>query len=415
MEPEDIKTQEELWHWLEARPEASARLDAACIGLRAALRILPIWGAQLGTAEAEKSGFSALHALRALQAANVAQVFPSEIPADLSIAISKAAGEAADKAYAIDLRISHAVNAASGAAGASAHLKPQDKKDDGAFANGAYCAEAARNALRTDAEREVVWNATRNDARELLNGSQPFDLPLWLNTTPDWFVSMDQLTRRRFGNAPETWSFWRRWWDGVLSGNQVDWDLQRKVALIPEAIWQQGPEAVARAIAIIEEKRRLRDELAALEAQAQAAIADLNRPAPRDHNGPPDLIGDEESGLHQVLRNVVAVSQEARLELAAPSPRPERLREWGTSLRVWALAIVHYAGAKLDVFVTEVVKELAKSVGFTLKAAILSAVLAGTVGPALQNLADQIASSGKMSVPTQVVSPTHNSPAGQQP
>ena len=51
---------------------------------------------------------------------------------------------------------------------------------------------------------------------------------------------------------PETWSFWTRWWDGVLSGNQIDWDLQRQVALIPNEIWDQGPAAVAEAIRQIE-------------------------------------------------------------------------------------------------------------------------------------------------------------------
>ncbi|PJE32683.1 hypothetical protein [Pseudooceanicola marinus] len=37
-----------------------------------------------------------------------------------------------------------------------------------------------------------------------------------------------------------------------MAGDPLPWDLQREVALIPDAIWQQGPEAVAEQIAKIE-------------------------------------------------------------------------------------------------------------------------------------------------------------------
>jgi hypothetical protein len=46
---------------------------------------------------------------------------------------------------------------------------------------------------------------------------------------------------------PENRDFWVRWWDGVLSGQQMDWKLQEAVALIPDEVWEQGPSAVAEA------------------------------------------------------------------------------------------------------------------------------------------------------------------------
>lgn len=82
--------------------------------------------------------------------------------------------------------------------------------------------------------------------------------PLWFADPPDWFTSADAKMRAIWdAEGAERWGFWTRWWDGVLSGKQLDWDLQRRVALIPEDIWQQGPDAVAREIATLIEKLAL--------------------------------------------------------------------------------------------------------------------------------------------------------------
>ena len=53
---------------------------------------------------------------------------------------------------------------------------------------------------------------------------------------------------------PTHWEFWLRWWDGALSGDQLDWKLQEAVALIPGDVWKAGPGAVAEAIFAIEEE-----------------------------------------------------------------------------------------------------------------------------------------------------------------
>ena len=54
-------------------------------------------------------------------------------------------------------------------------------------------------------------------------------------------------------SGPE-WAFWREWYQGFLDGNPLDWELQRRVALIDDPIWEAGPEAVA------EEIERIRAE-----------------------------------------------------------------------------------------------------------------------------------------------------------
>ncbi len=51
-----------------------------------------------------------------------------------------------------------------------------------------------------------------------------------------------------------SFSFWRDWYHGFLDGKPLDWELQRRVALIDDAIWNAGPEAVAKEIEHIKAK-----------------------------------------------------------------------------------------------------------------------------------------------------------------
>ncbi len=50
------------------------------------------------------------------------------------------------------------------------------------------------------------------------------------------------------------WSFWREWYQGFLDGTPLDWELQRRVALIPDADWEKGPEHIAGVIARIRQE-----------------------------------------------------------------------------------------------------------------------------------------------------------------
>ena len=77
-----------------------------------------------------------------------------------------------------------------------------------------------------------------------------FTVPLWRGATtthpghdPGW---------EYFQRFAERWSFWCRWYDSLLKGHPLDWDLQREVALIPDGDWQKGPEHIAQLIEEIE-------------------------------------------------------------------------------------------------------------------------------------------------------------------
>ncbi len=65
--------------------------------------------------------------------------------------------------------------------------------------------------------------------------------------------------------------FWRDWYQGFLDGKPLDWELQRRVALIPDADWEKGPAHIAEKI---EEIRREYDA----EKSAVATRAEVDKP-----------------------------------------------------------------------------------------------------------------------------------------
>lgn len=63
------------------------------------------------------------------------------------------------------------------------------------------------------------------------------------------------------------WSFWYEWYQGFLDGTPVDWELQRRVALISDTDLEKGPEHIATLIeeikaAYLAEKLPLAEDLA---------------------------------------------------------------------------------------------------------------------------------------------------------
>ena len=83
--------------------------------------------------------------------------------------------------------------------------------------------------------------------------------PVWsaapLKTLSRNEPAMQAILTRDFGAG----SFWHRWVQGALSGQQLNWDVQHAIALIPDEVWKAGPQAVMVEIekieAAYEEKR----------------------------------------------------------------------------------------------------------------------------------------------------------------
>ncbi|WP_299428669.1 hypothetical protein [uncultured Shimia sp.] len=55
-------------------------------------------------------------------------------------------------------------------------------------------------------------------------------------------------------SSSRQWRFWHKWYQSMVEGKPLNWELQRRVALIEDDIWRAGPKAVAQAIHEIEQE-----------------------------------------------------------------------------------------------------------------------------------------------------------------
>ncbi|MFN3823645.1 MAG: hypothetical protein ACK4RN_06665 [Pseudorhodobacter sp.] len=139
------------------------------------------------------------------------------------------------------------------------------------------------SAAALSAALSDVWNAIRTDAAVIIGANDVLQCALWSDTPPDWFTQADRETRAIWAEAPEHWEFWTRWWDAVLAGTPLDWDLQHDIALIPDEVWKEGPGPVAEAIREIEarhskvQESEVQQELRKLSAAPAERIAAVQK------------------------------------------------------------------------------------------------------------------------------------------
>ena len=255
-----IEDEETLGQWLAGRPHS----DACTIAARIALRLLPF----------VTNDIDMLQCLRSLLSANVWDGIPASRRrfAQVRFGTGPAGriivpGDGANKR-----RLSLAVTDIAGAALRAVYEPAMSPK---------FCIFAAENSLhvcslyaatRTDnsasgaglaaALNNVVWYEIIADARALDNSAEPLEpIELWMLRSNAVFAGLAKEMEDGWVSDSNVWSFWHRWWRGAVSGQWLDWNLQREVALIPDDIWQQGPKAVAAAIAEIEARRAARHDL----------------------------------------------------------------------------------------------------------------------------------------------------------
>ena len=64
-------------------------------------------------------------------------------------------------------------------------------------------------------------------------------------------------------------SFWREWYQAMLDGNPLDWELQARIVSIPLSYWNSGEESVSEKIKEIRARLLLEHRIAELEDQIQ--------------------------------------------------------------------------------------------------------------------------------------------------
>lgn len=209
-----ITDQESFEAWLKTRPAADDDILAARIGLR----VFPLWGRSLERPWAKQKKLTALPVLRILLIKFIAQG---------------------------DKRKFHRGHARS-----IAYYGFDGRTYASSYLSAVYASDAAAAAKAVPFS--LGMNGVFADANGLQNGQDPSRLPLWPDSPPVWWENSMRSIRLRWDKDPETWAFWRRWLDGMISGAPLPIDLMEAVASIELSLWDQGPEAVAEAIRGIE-------------------------------------------------------------------------------------------------------------------------------------------------------------------
>ena len=284
MKADEIVDQEKLRVWLNARPDDQRRKEAVTLAQRCACRVFPIFGQAMNTDLARNRKLTALPVLRVNLTSGVYAKAPRpEIDASATLFSIHAAATTADNtrsSASIDAGRA-AVNAAGVANGAIATADPVFRANlstistNSAIHAATDAASAARSVFTSG--HYDIWEQIRADAHIIEAGGDPLDIRLWSISEPDWFKQVDTEMRTIWWESnPADWDFWTRWWDGVLSGQQLDWGLQEAVALIDNEVWKAGPGAVAGAIREIEAWFSKNANVLRAEALLHAALADYS-------------------------------------------------------------------------------------------------------------------------------------------
>ncbi|WP_171232533.1 hypothetical protein [Ruegeria sp. HKCCA4812] len=294
----------ELEEWLQSLPTTALRAFAT----RAALQVLPY---AFGLADSSSRSFNHQQLLLACFRGNV-------VSGLVGVGLS-------EEASSLPVDALETLNTANNTDALSTLVDPNDtitavaatfystRADDAQIIHDlmadvpTYGTDRAR-ALTVDAEALTI--APESTA-------QLFATELWHGPVPEPYAALSQAF---FESAPGTpWEFWAEWYKKMLNGNPLDWELQRRVALIENSIWMEGPEAVAREIEKIQARRHVELTLAELNDSFKA------QPLSRlgiGGNNPPESIQDEH------LVGALTLIWEAEKELSNALDQESPAREW---------------------------------------------------------------------------------------
>jgi len=355
---------QELESWLKNRP----REDAILIAQRAALRVFPIWASQMGQGWAREHNLTSGTLLRCYLTSGVARKYSTpEVKAAAAAAaigaVTRAYTRVADDPGFVARAAASAVYAATTSAPTAAAT---DTIIDAAYPAG-YTAPSAT----------PFWANIDRDVALLFDGNDLLSRPLWDGVVPTDILGAEleglENLARETGNRN---SFWHRWYFAAKRGEWLDWELQRDVALIPEEVWKQGPKAVMAAIAEIEARHDLRQQVATLRQQVEALQAALvanghASAAHRSHNNPPELLDIPAPVIVQV-NALLSPLQQAEAELVKPAPDKSVLKRLAAALKGFLSFSAAYCGKTLDTLLQEVAKSIGQQVGPALKWLLLA-------------------------------------------
>lgn len=237
----EIRDRESLEAWLKTRP----REDAVTIAHRAAMRVAPLWVAAMGHDAVLKADVTGVTILRLLLSSGVASKMPSPrvsaaaLAADAAAELVNRATEplASARLAAVAIAAQAARNAAAAAAATDAVALTM---------NTVVRASASTHAaLSTDNAPAVLLETAEQDAHRLSANDDLERSPLWVGKNPHERAWQDSQPVLR--DAPGG-DFWIDWYQRALDGRPQNWPLLRDVALIDNALWAEGGDALDKAI-----------------------------------------------------------------------------------------------------------------------------------------------------------------------
>jgi hypothetical protein len=222
-----ITNQDEFKAWLKTQDQPVH----VAIAARASLRCFP---AALKPIVDKRYDSEFLMAARAILTSTASLIAPT---ADMIAA----AEMSVDPKYKRSLRLA-STRAAFSAATATIQSRTSAQDAVNAVILSTYSARGAA---------EFVYNSAYRDCTEEV-ADRPIAIfynPLWEGKMPAAYTDAWDLLSKT--SEPDL-AFWRNWYRGFLDGAPLDWELQKRVALIPNDVWEQGNGAVAEAIREIE-------------------------------------------------------------------------------------------------------------------------------------------------------------------
>ena len=182
--------------------------------------------------------------------------------------------------------------------------------------------------------------------------------------------------------------FWIDWYQRALDGRPQNWPLLRDVALIDDALWEEGGEALRREIDRIAERHRLLEEVRRLKAELAEAGSATAAIAHRSHNQPPELLPSHSVEIAATVQIIAAELDEAEKELQQQQPSPSRLRQIGQAIRKAAMSVLAYCAGLGDEALKGAAKEVGVSVGKWMGPGVV--LYFASQGPAFNKLADAL-------------------------
>lgn len=390
-----ITDRQSLQAWLETRPPE----DAVLVAHRAAMRAVPIWITAMSEAWARERELTPIVLLRLNLTAGVARAYPT---GEVGAAATRAA-DSAHAAISAVARATHFATAAGAAYGAiesaAATIRVAASSDSAA----ARAAAAAEFGIRAAAvypdSRPADLAASRAavavaamfrttvmiDARDLIEGRDLLASALWPTVAPlseVWSQSIPILNDTPGGD------FWIDWYQRALDGRAQNWPLLRDVALIDDALWKQGGDALDLEISRIVERHDLLEEVRRLKAALSEAASGGAVISHRWHNGPPERLSDDADRAAAAAQSLGKQIDRAERELQKPRPSSSRLRAIGRFLKQAVTSVVRYSAGLGDEALQGAAKEIGASCGKWAGPAAVAWILSQE--PAIQRLAEAL-------------------------